>query len=66
MIKKSKYKPQESRLNDREALAAILGDPNIIVQDLDARLDELRRQGFPETLIEDLRFRLNIGTSEPS
>jgi len=66
MIRKPKEDPQESRLDVRGALAAILGDSNIRVVDIDDHLDELRRQGYPEALIEDFRSRLNIGAGEPS
>lgn len=66
MIRRPKEDPQESRLNVSEAIAAILGDPNILIEDLDAHLDELRQRGYSETLIEDFRLRLNIGAGEPS
>ena len=66
MIRKPKEDPQESKLDVREATDAVPGDSNTLIEDLDVHLDKLRQLGYPETLVEAFRLRLNIGDGEPS
>lgn len=70
MIRKPKEEPQESRLDVRGTLAAILVDSNkergTVIMDLDTHLDELGQRGYSEAKIEEFRERLNIGGGESS
>lgn len=66
MIRKPKEDPQESRLDVKGTLSAVLGDRNILIEDLDAHLNKLRQQNYSETQIEEFRLRLNVGGGEPS
>jgi len=64
IIRKPKDEPEKSELNAREVVSAILGNPNTLIEDLDAHLDKLRKMGYSETSIEKFRSRLNIGEGE--